>query len=116
MTHVPTKELRTVVLNLAGDGVPIAKIAGVIGIGKTSMHKYYQRELDVAVVDKIRAVSTSLYESAIEGNVTAMIFWLKCQAFWKEPKDEVEEVDKQDEVGKIQIEMITSKPEDTKDE
>lgn len=115
MTHVPNDQLRKVVTNLASDGVPVIKIAGVLGIGKTSMHKYYQRELDVAAVDKIRNVSNSLYTSAISGNVTAMIFWLKCQAFWREVKEEVEEVDKEQEVGKIQIEMITSKKDITDD-
>lgn len=107
--HVPTDVLRTVVTNLAADGVPITKIGAMIGLGKTSMHKYYQRELDTATVKKIRQLSGKAYELALKGNVTMLIFLLKTQGGWKEPKEEIAEVDKEQEVGKIQIQMITSK-------
>lgn len=84
----PTEEQRRTVKSMAGFGIPQADIAAVIGINPETLRKHFRHELDVAMAEANARVAGSLFRLATEGeNVTAAIFWLKCRAGWKEPRD-----------------------------
>ncbi len=82
--HVPTDESRRMVKALAAVGIRHEDIAAKIEISADTLVKHYKRELDDGRVDANAAVAKSLYDQAKAGNTTAMIFWLKTRAGWKE--------------------------------
>lgn len=67
----------------ARDGLTKEQIAHNIGIGRTTLYEWEQKEPNIAnalkkgreVVDF--EVENALLKNAMEGNVTAQIFWLK---------------------------------------
>lgn len=73
---------------MAAYGIPANDIAKVVGIGRSTLDKYYREELDRAETIANAKVAGFLYKNAEAGNVTAQIFWLKTRARWKEPPAE----------------------------
>jgi len=82
--HQPTDQARLQAKTLAAVGVRHEDIAAKLGISADTLTKYYRQELDDGRVDANAQVAKSLYEQAKAGNTTAMIFWLKTRAGWKE--------------------------------
>jgi|HubBroStandDraft_5_1064220.scaffolds.fasta_scaffold15845_4 hypothetical protein len=76
--------------NMAGRGLTNEQIAHYYGI--TPMTLYNMKKRDERIVERLRkgksqaiiTVSGRLMQAINEGNVTAMIFYLKTQAGWKE--------------------------------
>ncbi len=85
--HEPTAEQRNLVRALAGYGAPQDYIAGEIGVSKPTLLKHYAEELNSGVAKANSLVVESLFKTAVKGNVTAQIFWLKCRAGWRERED-----------------------------
>lgn len=84
-THEPTDKLRSEVALLSGLGLRQEDICMVVGVSLPTLHKYYREELDLGMAKANANVARALYRQAIdEGNTTAMIFWLKCRARWRE--------------------------------
>ena len=107
--HVPTPESRAVVQALAASGHTHLEIAGYlqgmmrINCGKSSLEKHYKTELGLSKMHQNLMVRQGLYRQAVgapaefspageklreevKPNVTAQIFWSKCQAGWVEPQ------------------------------
>ena len=82
--HEPTEETRARVESLAAAGIKREDIALYLGITRPTLDKYYSEELDIGTIKANAAVARTLYQQAIEGNTTAMIFWLKTRAGWRE--------------------------------
>jgi transposase len=82
--HQPTEHSRVQVKTLAAVGIRHEDIASKLGISADTLTKYYRQELDDGRIDANAQVGKSLYEQAKNGNITAMIFWLKTRAGWKE--------------------------------
>jgi hypothetical protein len=82
--HQPTDQGKLQVKTLAAVGIRHEDIAAKIGISADTLTKYYRQELDDGRIDANAQVGKSLYEQAKNGNTTAMIFWLKTRAGWKE--------------------------------
>jgi hypothetical protein len=56
-------------------------------ISPPTLSKHYREELDTGKIQANAKVAEALFNRATKGGaqaVTAMIFWLKCQAGWKE--------------------------------
>lgn len=87
---VPTKEQRITVEMMASFGIPQDDIAKVLGISKPTLREHFREELDVGKARTITKVAASLVRQALAGNVTAMIFYLKCQAGWRESPQALE--------------------------
>lgn len=82
--HQPTEHSRVQVKTLAAVGIRHEDIASKLGISVDTLTKYYRQELDEGRIDANAQIGKSLYEQAKAGNTTAMIFWLKTRAGWKE--------------------------------
>lgn len=83
----PTEEQRRLVREMTGFGFRQSDIARVIaegGIDLKTLRKYFREELDTGKVHANMEVARTLFNQATGGNTTAMIFWLKTQAQWRE--------------------------------
>jgi len=62
-------------------------IARVLDIDEKTLRKYYRDELDLAKAKANATIGGALFNKAKGGDVTAMIFWLKTQAGFREKTD-----------------------------
>ena len=76
--------LREKVRHLAGLGVPQDDIAKIVGCAPKTLRKRFRDELDRGVAEANATISGFLFAAAKAGNITAMIFWLKTRAHWRE--------------------------------
>lgn len=97
--YEPTEEHRKMVEHMASFGIDAKKIAKVIGIAYSILFREYKDVLETAKTKRIAQVAGRLFKAAMDGNVTAMIFIMKCQGGWKEsdkdekPLDEVRDTE-----------------------
>ena len=82
--HQPDPSQRKQVEAMAAYGLPETAISQVIGIDPKTLRKCYREELDLGETKANAQVAGFLFNSARSGNVTAMIFWLKTRARWRE--------------------------------
>lgn len=85
--YEPTNENAAKIRMLAGLGVNVPDIGRWLGIGETTLRKYHSPDLMAGAVEANAKVAVSLFTAATnkeKPNVTAMIFWLKARAGWKE--------------------------------
>ena len=80
----PTAEERKLVASLAAYGVRQEEIAAVVSVSVDSLARHCRKELDTGAIRANARVAEALYQKAVNGNVTAMIFWLKTRARWRE--------------------------------
>ena len=86
--HDPTKASRDTVRLHAAIGTPQEDVARLLKIDVKTLHKYYRDELDLGLASANAQVGGALYNKAIGGDTTAMIFWLKCRAGFREKKED----------------------------
>tara|TARA_R110000868_G_C10972576_1_gene770468 strand:+ start:3720 stop:4067 length:348 start_codon:yes stop_codon:yes gene_type:complete len=87
--HTPTIATRAEVGALVSFGNTQEQIADHLGINVDTLSKYYREELDNSVVRANAKVAAKLFRKATEGDdLSAMIFWLKTRAKWREKDDE----------------------------
>lgn len=85
LPHEPTDKTRAEVSALTSFGNTQEEIAAHIGISVDTLFKYYKPELANSVVRANAKVAAKLFRKATEGeDLTAMIFWLKTRARWRE--------------------------------
>lgn len=82
--HKPTKKTRKQVEAMAAVGISHGMIAEIIGVAPKTLRKHYRHELDVSMARANAAVAGKLYSSAMNGNVSAQIFWCKTRLGWRE--------------------------------
>ena len=76
--------------SLAANGLTQEQIAAALGISESTLHKRKKENTEFTAAIKrgkakgIALVTNKLMESIKGGNMTAMIFFLKTQAGWKE--------------------------------
>src|SRR6266849_5864770 len=81
----PTEEQRRMVKTMAAMGGKQEEIAMKIGIhSPKTLRKYFRNEIDQGASEANMTIVQALYKKAKEGNVAALIFWLKCRAGWCE--------------------------------
>lgn len=64
-------------------GTPQDIIGKIIGIDGVSLTKYYSNELEVSLSEANANVANKLYQKALAGDVTAMMFWLRTRGKFK---------------------------------
>jgi phosphohistidine phosphatase SixA len=82
--HLPNADTRNKVYMLSTVGTRHEDIASVLSISHDTLVKYYKEDLDKGRIEANASVAETLFKQAKEGNTTAMIFWLKSRAKWKE--------------------------------
>lgn len=82
--HEPTPELRHIVQLHATIGTRQDDIAAVLGIDPKTLRLHYREELDLASAKANAVIGGALFNKAKGGDTTAMIFWMKTRAGWKE--------------------------------
>ena len=80
----PTDSQRKLVQNYATVGTRQEDIAQVLDIDLKTLRKHFRQELTHGKINANAEVAKSLYTQCLGGNTTAMIFWLKTQAKWRE--------------------------------
>jgi len=80
----PTEQVRHIVKKMAAFGIPMKNIADVIGAEVSSLQKYFKAELTTGHTEANFMVANKLFQMAMDGNVTACIFWLKTRLGWKD--------------------------------
>jgi len=82
--HLANETTRNKVFMLSTVGTRHEDIATVLNISADTLTKYYHDELAKGRIEANASVAETLFKQAKEGNTTAMIFWLKSRAKWKE--------------------------------
>lgn len=88
----PTEEQRKLVEQLAAFGIPMDQMVFLVTdkngkpITVKTLRKHFQDELETGELKANTKIAQCLFKQAVEGNVTAMIFWLKTRARWREPQ------------------------------
>lgn len=85
--HEPTKATRDTVSLHALVGTPQEVIAGVLGIDAKTLRKYYREELDHSLAKANATIGGSLFNKAKSGDTSAMMFWLKTRAGFRERQE-----------------------------
>jgi len=85
--HEPTKQSRRIVRNLALAGTQQEIIAKALEITKPTLRRHYREELTRYGTICTGNIAAKLYQKAMRGDTTALIFWLKTRAGWKEGAD-----------------------------
>ena len=85
---VVDEAMRERVRYLAGVGVRQEDIARIIGCAPKTLRKRFREELDRGVAEANATVCGYLFAAAKAGNISAIIFWLKTRAHWREQPPE----------------------------
>lgn len=108
--HQPTDESRKLVETSSGLGLPHESIAALLGIDDKTLRKYYREELDIGKAKAHGQIAKTLYQKALAGDTTSLIWWTKSQMRWSETvKQEVTGADGEPLQG-IQVTFV--KPND----
>ena len=108
--HEPTPETRRLVESSSGLGLPHESIAVLVGIDDKTLRKYYREELDIGKAKANGQIAKTLYQKALAGDTTSLIWWTKSQMRWSETvKNEVTGADGEPLQG-IQVSIV--KPND----
>ena len=83
---IPTDDERKEVAKLIGVGVPQADVALVIleGISEPTLRKHFRHELDTAMAKAHGDIAGKIYELALAGDRSLLMFYAKTQMGWKE--------------------------------
>lgn len=83
--HEPTDKTRAEVAALVSFGITQDDIAAHIGISDVTLREHYREELDTALTRANARVANKLFKKAVEHeDLTAIMFWLKTRAKWRE--------------------------------
>ena len=85
--HAPTDATRQTVQLHTMVGTTQADIARVLDIDQKTLRKYYRDEQDLAKAKANATIGGALFNKAKTGDTSAMIFWMKTQAGWREKAD-----------------------------
>lgn len=86
-------------------GVPQDDIAATIGCCVETMQKLYSDELAKGRAIANAKIGQRLFEKAMEGDVSALIFWAKCRMRWR-TEDSKNEKPVADDTAKKTLEAI----------
>jgi hypothetical protein len=83
---VPTDPERKQVEHLSGVGLPIDQIAILVrdGIHVETLRAHFSNELTAGKAKANSQVGKTLFQKAMDGDTTAMIWWSKTQMRWAE--------------------------------
>src|ERR1051325_2410528 len=80
----PTEEQRQQVKLLTAFGNTQEQIARVLKISDRTLRKHFREGLNGGTAEANTQIAQALFKKAKGGDTTAMIFWLKTRAGWRE--------------------------------
>lgn len=88
-----TQEMRDLVERAAGIGIRVEEIAQLVapgGVSTKTLYRHFKKELKVGKARAAVTVASTAFNMARSARYPAMtMFWLKCQAGWREkPREE----------------------------
>ena len=85
-TFKPTDQEREQVEQMSAVGIPQESICRVIrdGIDDKTLRKHFRKELDTAAAKANANIGNTLYNKAMGGDTSALIWWSKTRMGWKE--------------------------------
>ena len=84
LEHKPPEKSRAQAQQAAGLGLPHDQIGALLGISDKTLRKYYETELALGKATASASIAKTLYNKAMKGDTTAMIWWTKAQMAWGE--------------------------------
>ena len=85
IAHQPTDVTKELVKRTSGLGLPQEQICALLGgITSKTLRKHYELELCLGKAEASSAVADTLFNKALSGDTTAMIWWTKAQMRWSE--------------------------------
>ena len=106
LEHQPTAENKKLVESTSGLGLPHEQIATLIGIDDKTLRKHYRAELDLGKAKANGQIAKTLFNKALAGDTTSLIWWTKAQMRWSETvKQEVTGADGEPLQG-IQVSFV----------
>ena len=84
VAYVPTDEARRNVRMWAGLGSDQKKISTRLGIGLSTLLRYFENELKEGEFDAATQVQGKLFEACMQGHGWAICFYLKTRCGWRE--------------------------------
>ena len=82
--HVPTPESREKVRMLKLVGATDEQVGRILGMSVDCLVEHYRQDLDDGKAEVLGKVAQTLYQKALDGDVTSCIFILKTKARWSE--------------------------------
>ena len=82
--HIPTDEQRRLVESTSGLGLPQEQISILVGIDEKTLRLHYRKELDAGKAKANSQIAKTLYNKALAGDTTSLIWWTKSQMRWSE--------------------------------
>lgn len=104
-THNPTDAQRQTVQLHASVGTRQEVIAEIIGIDPKTLRKHYRDELNQALAKANASIGGALFNKAKSGDTSAMIFWLKTRAGFKET-NQIEHTSPDQSMSPTRIEIV----------
>jgi hypothetical protein len=86
--HKKTQANIDLVIQFASVGQPQENIARYLDITAKTLRSNYRHELDNAKSSAVAAMGGKLYQTGMDGNVPAMMFYLKAQGGWNDKPDQ----------------------------
>ncbi len=82
--HKFNEDTRKTVEMMSAVGIPQENISGALKIDPKTLRKYYRDELDHAAIKANAKVGGALFNKAVGGDTSSMIWWTKTRMKWKE--------------------------------
>lgn len=109
--YVPTPAERKQVEAMAGYGLNHEQIAKLVagGMSKHTLQRHFADELVTGKAKANLQVGKSIYQRAVDGDVTAAIWWSKTQMGWSDKRPES---DTSDAPKKVQVTVVDARKKD----
>ena len=104
--HEPTKATRELVQLHAMVGTDQEAIADILEVDPKTLRKHYRKELDQSKAKANATIGGALFNKAKAGDTTAMIFWMKTQAGFKE-RHEIDHTSTDGSMSPTRIEIVS---------
>lgn len=75
--YIPNDEHRAMVIALARISAPLKMMKDAIGLDEDTILRHYKKEVEETAVRSLAKVANTLFQRAMQGDNTCLIFWLK---------------------------------------
>jgi len=82
--YKPKEDDRKKVQAMVSFGITLENIAKIMEVTQKTLTKHFKNEIDTAHDRAVSAVAGKLYQKAMSGDNTCMIFYLKTRGKWRE--------------------------------